>query len=364
MIRPAHACWLAALPLAGCSSTGSRPDAGAAPSSSTGAATGAAAGGSSGSTGAADGGESFPASSLIYQDVSSAPLDPASDARIGHLADGGGWGTPGSHAFQLDFSLTILHADATVAPRTFTQAPGYYTPDCDAAPVPIPPGGNAEGSTDYGCDTSQNDCHVLVYQGARLYELYQANIAGGQWNGSPFTTICEAVWDLTHDYWRSGVTPYSRGDQCTSADAAGMPIAPLLATGAELEAGVVPHALRFILPNPRIQAGVYLHPGTHAGRPTGDSLMPPYASRFRLRGDFDVATLPSAGAQVIARALQKFGMFLDDGGNIPLTVDQSAAAYVGSHDLAALRVTDFEIVASPDPIVALTDGCTRTPITQ
>jgi hypothetical protein len=29
-----------------------------------------------------------------------------------------------------------------------------------------------------------------VYQGRRLYELYQANIAGGLSTGSPFTTLC------------------------------------------------------------------------------------------------------------------------------------------------------------------------------
>ena len=202
--------------------------------------------------------------------------------------------------------------------------------------VPVPPGGNAEGSMDYACDVSSNDCHLLIDQGPRLYELYQANLAGGQAAGSPFTTSCEVVWDLTHDYWQAG-TPYSRGDRCTSADAAGMPIAPLLVTGAELQAGVVSHAMRFTLPNPRIRSGVYMHPGTHAGGPSGDSMMPGYAARFRLRSSFDMSTLPSAGAKTIAVALQKYGMFLDDGGNIPLTIDQSAATYVDSHDRVTPR---------------------------
>jgi hypothetical protein len=310
-----------------------------------------------------DGNYSFPATSIIYQDVSGAALDPNSTAIINHLADGGGWGTPVTHAFQLDFGLTVLYADNTVALRAFTPATGYYSPDCDMTLVPIPPGGNAEGQPDYTCDVANNDCHVLVYQGQRLYELYQATINGGTATGSPFTTICEVIWDLTYDYWAPGANPYSRGDQCTSADAAGMPIAPLLVTGAELQAGVVSHAMRFTLPNPEIQASYYLHPGTHAGGPSGDPLMPTYAARFRLKSSFNTAGL-SAGALVIAQALQKYGMFLDDGGNIPLTIDQSAAAYVGSHDLASLQVTDFEIVASPDPEVFLTDICQRTPVTD
>ncbi|MHB8417290.1 MAG: hypothetical protein ACYDCL_04385 [Myxococcales bacterium] len=343
----------------GGTSTGGAAGSGAASTSGT-----AGSSGSSGGTAAADGGFRFPASAIFYQDVAQAQLDPQSAAIIGHLADGGGWGTPSTHAFQIDFSLAVLTADATVEPRPFTEAAGYYTPDCDDTTVPVPPGGNIEGQPDYACDPSQNDCHLLVYQGSRLYELYNAAIAGGQWNGSPFTSVCEVVWDLTHDYWQSGVTPYSRGDQCTSADAAGMPIAPLLVTGAELQAGVVSHAMRFTLPNAEIRKGVYVHPGTHAGGPTGDSLMPPYAARFRLRGDYGVSALPSAGAQAIARALQAYGMFLDDGGNIPLTLDQSAAPFVGSHDLAALAVTDFEVVAPPDPPVTLTYDCTRTPITQ
>lgn len=321
----------------------------------------------SGDGGANDAGTvvgAFPGTSIFYQDVSGAALDPNSSATISHLA-AAGWG---SGAMQIDFSITILHADSSVQPRAFTPADGYYTPDCDMTAVPIPVGGNAEGSDNYECDTSyqtagQGDCHVLVYQGTRLYELYNTNIAGGEATGSPFTTLCEVVWDLTRDYWQPG-TPYSRGDQCTSADAAGMPIAPLLVTGAELQAGVVPHALRFILPNPSMASGVYVHPATHAGSPSGDAMYPPYGARFRLRADFDLSGLPNAAAKAVALALQKYGMFLDDGGNIPLTMDASAAGYIGPTDLAALQVSDFEMVAAPAAPVTLTDNCVRTPLTE
>ena len=50
----------------------------------------------------------------------------------------------------------------------------------------------------------------------------------------------------------------------------------------------------------------------------------------------------------MAVALQTYGMILADGGNIPLTMDRSAAAYLGSHDLALLQVSDFEMVARPE----------------
>lgn len=40
-----------------------------------------------------------------------------------------------------------------------------------------------------------------------------------------------------------------RGEQCTSADAAGFPMSTLLFTADEVYAGEINHAIRFILPN-------------------------------------------------------------------------------------------------------------------
>jgi serine/threonine-protein kinase len=278
----------------------------------------------------------------------------------------GSWG--GSGIFQIDFSMNILYGNPANPMQAFTQASGYYAPDCDTTPFPqLPPGGGIEGqegnALPYSCDTSQNDCHLLIYQGHWLFEMYQATTGNGIWDGG-LTSLCEVAWDLTHDYWTYGATPYSRGDQCTSTDAAGMPVAPLLVTRADLQSGVVAHALRFILPNASMQAGLYLHPGTHAGGPSGASPLPIYGSRFRLKSSFNVSSLPNAYAQAVAVALQTYGMFLDDGGNIPLTFDQSAQAYIGSHDLSLIQVSDFELIDSPDPAVSLTDNCQRTQLTS
>ncbi len=275
----------------------------------------------------------------------------------------GSWG--GTGIFQIDFSMNINYADSSVPLLPFTQDPGYYSPDCDLTPFPMPPGGIVEGSptSNYGCDAANNDCHLLVYQGHWLFEAYEATTGNGLWDGG-LSTSCEVAWDLTHDYWTYGVTPYSRGDQCTSTDAAGMPVAPLLVTGADLASGVVAHALRFILPNASMQSGYYLHPGTHAGGPTGAAPLPIYGSRFRLMKSFNVSSLPNAAAQAVAVALQTYGMFLDDGGNIPLTFDASAQAYIGSHDLSLIQVSDFELIDSPDPAVTLTYDCSRTQLTS
>src|SRR5689334_22600542 len=104
--------------------------------------------------------------------------------------------------------------------------------------MPLPANGNTEGSADYTCDTSNGDCHVLVVEQSqkKLYELYNATKAG-----AAFTALGAFVWDLTKAY-----PDNPRGDQCTSADAAGFPIAGLLATADEVAAGEVKHALRFI----------------------------------------------------------------------------------------------------------------------
>jgi serine/threonine-protein kinase len=85
-------------------------------------------------------------------------------------------------------------------------------------------------------------------------------------------------------------------------------------------------------------------------------------ARFRLKSSFDMSKLTPA-AQVVARAMQKYGMFLSDGGNIALTAQNDAdtkAKYTdmdfGPHDLQDIKVTDFEIVNMGTPI-RLTDDC-------
>ena len=89
-------------------------------------------------------------------------------------------------------------------------------------------------------------------------------------------------------------------------------------------------------------------------------------ARFRLKASFDMSKLTPA-AQVVARAMQKYGMFLSDGGNITLTAQSDAdtkAKYsdidFGPHDLLDLKVTDFEVLDLGTPI-RLTDDCVRNP---
>jgi hypothetical protein len=140
-----------------------------------------------------------------------------------------------------------------------------------------------------------------------------------------------------------------------------------LATADEVAAGVVPHALRFILPNDHMKAAVYVHPASHAGGPTStDADAPAYGVRFRLKAAFD-ETPYSAGPRVILRALKTYGMLLSDGGNIALTFadDRTTTAKwsgvgITAQSFAAIKVDDFEVV-DLSPEIAATDNCVRNP---
>lgn len=316
----------------------------------------------------------FPAQAPWYEDVSAPDrIHPNSAAMIAHLESLGGWGTNSGadHGrFQIDFSMTVLHADESAPLATVIGYPydDYYAPDCDApgGTFPLPDGGSIEGSSDYSCDNAGEDCHLLVVRGDELFEAYHANLTG-----DGLEAQCALRWDLRKVYPRTG-----RGEQCTSVDAAGFPVAPLLFNADEVWnaiqiGGDIGHAIRFILPNPRMAADVYVHPATHAGSPSDpDADAIPYGSRLRLRASFDIngfSTNPAV--RVILRSLKKYGMLLADGGNVPLTAEADTYTThqwddpdiaLDSHGLFGVRVDDFEVVQTGDPI-DLTYDCVRTP---
>ena len=296
----------------------------------------------------------FPSEAVWYRDVSTAALDPQSATVIAYL-DRVGWGLG---RMQIDFSIEVLAADATTPVRAFTPTEDHFRPDCDLDPVPVPPGGALEGESGYEC-RGDGDCHLIVVDRPRmkLFEMWRADIRGEVFRGG-----CLAVWDMTRVYPPSG-----RGEQCTSADAAGFPIAPLLFDADEVAAGRIDHAIRFILPNATIRAGEYVHPATHGTRATkGPPEAPPYGTRLRLRADYPLASLPNEGARTVARAMQRHGMLLSDAGRVALTARSDRftrakwAGLLGPLDLATLRPGDFEMIAAGDRI-PLTNDCVRNP---
>jgi serine/threonine-protein kinase len=308
----------------------------------------------------------FQASEPWNTAVDQDPVSSSSTTIINWLSSNGGWGN--GNKLQIDFSINILCADATTPLMPFTLAGGSCSPDCDnVTTFPVPAGGAVEGETGYACNGG-GDCHLLVVDRAtqKLWEMYQGFDPP---SATTFNTQTGAyIWDLTKAY-----PPNLRGDGCTSADAGGFPIAAMLFTADEVAAGHIDHAIRFILPNARIEGGsVYVHPASHTtqtpGGASGATSAPPYGVHFRLKSTFDVTQLPM-GVQVVAKAMQKYGMFLADGGNIALTAanDQFTTAKwtdadvnVGSQDLFPLQVTDFEVV-DLGALVTTGDNCIRNP---
>ena len=178
------------------------------------------------------------------------------------------------------------------------------------------------------------------------------------------------MWDLTRDYWQNA-TPYSRGDGCTGADAADVPIAPLLLRRSEIAAGEIRHAMRFTISNDRIRDNAYVHPATNnppgSGGPSGGSNTMPYGARLRLRADYPIQNLSSDQARVVAQALQKYGMFMDDGGNpfISGTKDLCEPdCIVDMQSLYGIKPSDFEMIDPGTLYIYSEQNCSRTQVTN
>jgi hypothetical protein len=313
----------------------------------------------------------FSCSMYFNQRVDSITLTQAqrnySDHIINGLAARGGWGN--SNIFQIDFSIDVLNVPNNNT-RFFSVATDQDWTDSDpVTSVPAPPLNSTAGfESSSGLTCDGGDCHYLALDKAnrKLYEVYQADIRGTVLGHAGYGGI--AVWPFDK-VWTDAL----RGDVCTSADAGGLSIGAMLFSAEEIQAGNINHAIRFILPNNRIAYRTYVRPATHttggsgwAAAPTTNlteapladsSLEPglPYGTRLRLKASYDISSL-STGAQVVARALKKYGMILADGGNIALTAQSDNFSRVkysnlnlSARSLAGLKATDFEVVPPPLP---------------
>lgn len=295
-------------------------------------------------------------------DVSGAEKSERSDAIINTLTAAGGWGT--GNQLNIDFAIPVFFADGSTPRKEVIGTDDYCFEGnaCDSVPaeMPVPDGAYIEGSSDLTCDPSgntegQGDCHLLVVdrEQRKLYETYQATQ-----DGDAIKTMAFFVWDLDKEYPEN-----LRGDQCTSADAGGFPIAAMTPTADEVASGSIDHAIRFILPNDRMKAEVYVHPATHAGGPEStEPDAPPYGVRLRLKADFDDSAFNDA-QKVVITALKTHGMLLADGGTVPLTFadDRTSEAKwadlgIDAQSFSALGADQFEVVELGDEI-PLTYDC-------
>ena len=231
----------------------------------------------------------FPSGNAWNRDISRAPVDPRSDEYVraigldANLHPDFGSGRHGDYGIPL-----------TVVPRTQRRVLVRfiaYPQESDRGPYPIPLGARIEGGS---------DDHVLVVQRGtcKLYELFGARRTAQGWEADS-----GARFDL-----RTGAL---RPRGWTSADAAGLPIAPGLARAEEVRAGAIRHALRVTVPR---TGRAFRAPARHFASNSDDPGLPPMGLRLRLKATYSIRGFHGQ-ARVILTALRRYGLIVADNGS-------------------------------------------------
>lgn len=177
------------------------------------------------------------------------------------------------------------------------------------------------------------DHHVLVLESGacRLWEAYQAYSGGGHW-----TVSSSAAWDLHSMQMRPA--------GWTSADAAGLPMLPLLARATEASNGAVNHALRVTFSG-TVMDNQPVWPASHvAGSPLTGGI--PLGATLRLKSTFVPPSNWSAQAKALVLAMQRYGLYVADRGSNLYVQGEPNAQWLDATitQLKTLAMGDFEFV--------------------
>jgi hypothetical protein len=205
---------------------------------------------------------------------------------------GGQWGIP----------VNVVPQIQPLLPISFD-----YADESDPGPYPFPGASTVKIEGNDPTCAAGTDCHIIaVQQGVcRVYEAWACSTSGSGWRcGSG------ARFDLTRK--SQGQRPAG----WTSSDAAGLSILGGLIRYDEVATlKEIRHAIRFTL---RCTRAEYVYPASHYAVPggcAGNTNAPPMGLRMRLAASYDVSRF-SANAQVILKAMKKYGLVLaDNGGN-------------------------------------------------
>ncbi|QVL30723.1 DUF4214 domain-containing protein [Telmatocola sphagniphila] len=323
----------------------------------------------------------FPTDYPWNQNISNAPVAANSAAIISHIGTNIGihpdWGQDSSSngASPLyGIPLNVVHGNTTAKINVIID---NYPGESDILPVPIPANAVLEGDFQNGPNTAgggyntgqRGDSHLIIWDEDNniAYELYGVtrpsdatlfpNTSGtelphsdNQWHAAQ-----ETVWNMNTNTFRQ------LGD--TSADAAGLSILAGLARPDEGlpvsqgGQGAIDHALRFTLPSGDV-APQYIYPASHMVSTSTGSTKLPLGSRLRLQNTPAVnAIISTLGpeAQIIAHALQQYGLVLADIGSAMYVSGSSAAVNANNAisltwnmndvlGLSALKASDFDVV--------------------
>ncbi len=273
----------------------------------------------------------LPAEDPLNQEVAGLPESPESESYVDSISATAhlhpDFGTNPSYGIP----YTIVPASQPKVPIKFTK----YGSESDPGPDPVPPTAPIEG----GGKNGHGDRHVLVTQegSCTLYELY---LAHRRHRGKSWTAASGAVFNL-----RSSAL---RPEGWTSADAAGLPIFPLLARYPEVAGGQIDHALRVTVP--ATQRG-YIHPATHFASSSTSPALPPMGLRLRLKASYSLAGFHGQSL-VILEALKRFGLIVADNGS-PWFITGAPNPGWNDEDLEQIKQvpgSEFEAVES-GPII-------------
>jgi hypothetical protein len=192
-----------------------------------------------------------------------------------------------------------------------------YADESDRVRYPIPRKVRIEGG---------GDRHALLVDRSRcrLYELFALRRENGRWHAGS-----GAVWNLRK--------PKLRPAGWTSADAAGLPILPLLA-----RPGRIDHALRVTVSQSRRE---YVWPARHFASDDDDPSLPRMGERLRLKASVDTSGMPRQ-ARRVAVALKRYGLIVADNGSDWFISGAPDRRWDNDqlHGLDVLSGRDFEVV--------------------
>ena len=263
----------------------------------------------------------FPADFTTNQRVDHLPVAASSDAIVRSIGlDDGVHADFGSGRWE---GRPIGIPYTVVSRRTKRSRVRFdYADESDRVRYPIPRNVKIEGG---------GDRHALLVDRSRcrLYELFALRRENGRWHAGS-----GAVWNLRK--------PKLRPAGWTSADAAGLPILPLLA-----RPGKIDHALRVTVSRSRRE---YVWPARHFASDDDDPSLPRMGERLRLKASVDISGMPRQ-ARRVAVALKRYGLIVADNGSDWFISGAPDRRWDNDqlHALDVLSGRDFEVVIPSPP---------------
>jgi hypothetical protein len=161
------------------------------------------------------------------------------------------------------------------------------------------------------------------------------------------TTIYQPSTDTYWDFWRAQKDANGNWSACwggkikhysenpgiftnpLGATATGLPLGAFTIRISELQRGYIDHAINIV--TVRTRANCFSWPATRDDGNTAGADIPCEGQRFRLDPSFDVSTLYSPAARIIARAMQQYGLILTDKGGAVVTYAEDPRPYMAAH---------------------------------